>query len=188
MMNKINYFSIVGFAALYVLTVFATAFLGFLHPVCWVELPVIAALFGGFSYLCVATRWQRFGAGTLLGAAFGLFLLATGEAGLQAFAIATVAGLLSDVVRQYAGSTSKRGVLLSYPILAVGVIGWILPLWTRTQWYHDGAVEEMGADYAEGLMTFANWWMLLVVILSTIIIGYIGIRLAITWLKDTALK
>ena len=187
-MNKINYFSIVGFAALYVLTVFATAFIGFLHPVCWVELPVIAALFGGFSYLCVAARWQRFGAGTLLGAAFGLFLLATGEAGLQAFMIATVAGLLSDVVRQYAGRTSKKGVLLAYPILTVGVIGWILPLWTHTQWYHDGAVEEMGADYAESLMTFAHWWMLLVVILSTIIIGYIGISLAITWLKGTRLK
>ena len=82
-MNKINYFSIVGFTALYVLTVFATAFLGFIHPVCWVELPVLAALLGGFSYLCVAARWQRFGAGTLLGLAFGLFLLATGEGGLQ---------------------------------------------------------------------------------------------------------
>ena len=187
-MNKINYFSIVGFTALYVLTVFATAFLGFLHPVCWVELPVIAALFGGFSYLCVAARWQRFGAGTLLGIAFGLFLLVTGEAGLQAFIIAAVAGLLSDVVRQYAGSTSKKGVLMAYPILAVDIIGWILPLWTRTQRYHYGAVEEMGADYAEGLMTFANWWMLLVVILSTIIIGYIGIRLATTWMKGTELK
>jgi hypothetical protein len=46
----------------------------------------------------------------------------------------------------------------------------------------------MGADYAEGLMTFAHWWMFWVVILSTIIIGYIGIRLAITWMKDTGLK
>lgn len=187
-MNKINYFSIVGFTALYVLTVFATAFLGFIHPVCWVELPVLAALLGGFSYLCVAARWQRFGAGTLLGLAFGLFLLATGEGGLQAFVIAAIAGLLSDVVRQIVGNTSKKGVLLAYPILAVGVIGWILPLWTRTQWYHYGAVEEMGADYAEGLMTFAHWWMFWVVILSTIIIGYIGIRLAITWMKDTGLK
>ena len=66
-MNKINYFSIVGFIALYVVTVFAPAFLGFFHPVCWAGFPVIAALLGAFSYYCVASRWQRFGAGTLLG-------------------------------------------------------------------------------------------------------------------------
>ena len=40
------------------------------------------------------------------------------------------------VVTVFAGSTSKKGALLAYPVLPVGVIGWILPLWTRTQWYH----------------------------------------------------
>ena len=180
-MKKINYFSIAGFTALYVVTVFATAFLGFLHPLCWVGFPVVAALLGAFSYLCVASPWQRFGAGTLLGLALGLFLLATGEGGLPAFAIAIIAGLLSDVLRLFAGNTSKKGTAIAFPVLSLGVIGWILPLWTRTQWYHDGAVEEMGTDYAEGLMPLAQWWVLLLLVIATMVVGYIGIRLAINF-------
>ena len=187
-MKKINYFSIVGFTALYVVTVFATAFLGFLHPLCWVGFPVVAALLGAFSYLCVASHWQRFGAGALLGLAFGLFLLATGEGGLPAFATAIIAGLLSDVLRLFVGNTSKKGATIAYPVLSLGVIGWILPLWTRTQWYHDGAVEEMGVDYAEGLMPLAQWWVFLLLVIATMVVGYIGIRLAISWLKSTVLR
>ena len=71
-MKKINYFSILGFTALYVITVFATAFLGYLHPFCWVGFPALAALLGAYSYYHVAQRWPKFGAGTLLGShAFG---------------------------------------------------------------------------------------------------------------------
>jgi len=33
---------------------------------------------------------------------------------------------------------------LAYPILSIGVIAWILPLWTRTEWYYQGAAEELG--------------------------------------------
>ena len=185
-MKKIYYFSIVPPTALYVVTVFATAFLGFLHPLCWVGFPVVAAILGAPSYLCVASRWQRFGVGTLLPLALALFLLATGEGGLLAFVIAIVAGLLSDVLRLFAGNTSKKGTTIAYPILSLGVIGWILPLWTRTQWYHEGAVEEMGADYAEGLMPLAQWWVLLLLVIATMVVGYSGIRLAISWLKGTA--
>lgn len=187
-MKKINYFSIVGFTALYVVAVFATAFLGFFHPLCWVGFPVVAALLGAFSYLCVASHWQQFGAGTLIGLAFGLFLLATGEGGLLAVIVAIISGLLSDVLRLFAGNTSRKGATIAYPTLSLGVIGWILPLWTRTQWYHNGAVEEMGVDYAEGLMPLAQWWVLLLLIIATMLVGYIGIRHAICWLKDTVSK
>ena len=187
-MKKINYFSIVGFTALYVVTVFATAFLGFLHPVCWAGFPVVAALLGAFSYLCAASRWQGFGAGAFLGLALGLFLLATREGGLSVAIITIVAGLLSDVVRLFAGLTSKKGAVMAYPVLSIGVIGWILPLWTRPQWYHDGAVEEMGFEYAEGLMPLAQWWVLLLLIIATMAFGYIGIRLVISWMKGTASK
>ena len=108
-------------------------------------------------------------------------MLATGEGGLPAFVIAIIAGLLSDVLRPFAGNTSKKGTTIAYPVLSLGVIGWIQPLWTRTQWYHDGTVEEMGADYAEGLMPLAQWWVLLLLVIATMAVGYIGIRLAINF-------
>lgn len=171
-MKKINYSCIVGFVALYVVTVFATAFLGYLHPLCWVGFPALAALLGAYSYYHVAQRWQQFGAGTLLGLAFGLLLLVTGEGDALSLGIMTAAGVASDIVRKMTDRPAY-----AYPVLAIGVISWLLPLWTRTQWYHDGAAEELGIDYAEGLMLLANWWGLLLVIIVTALMGYIGIRL-----------
>ena len=106
-MNKINYFSILGFTALYVVMVFGTA-----------------------------------------------------------------AGVVSDIVRKLTDRLDY-----AYPILAIGVISWLLPLWTRTQWYYDGAAEELGNDYADGLMLLANWWGLLLITAVTTFMGYIGIRL-----------
>lgn len=178
-MNKINYFSILGFTALYVVTVFATAFFGYLHPFCWVGFPALAALLGAYSYYHVAMRWPKFGAGTLLGLVFGLFLLVTGEGDVLTLGIMTVAGVVSDIVCKL---TSRLGY--AYPVLAIGVISWLLPLWTRTQWYHDGAAEELGNDYADGLMLLANWWGLLLITAVTAFMGYLGIRLVARCIKS----
>jgi len=177
-MRKINYLPILGYAILYVVTVFATAFLGYLSPYAWVFFPVIAALLGAFSYYSAAVRWQKFGVGTLLAFLLAAFLLAVGECDLSETLLMLLAGVLSDVVRQLIGNTSLKGQSLAYPILSIGVIAWILPLWTRTEWYYQGAAEELGIDYAKGLVMFANPWGLIAVILTTAIAGYVGIKFA----------
>ena len=177
-MNKINYFRILGLTVLYVVTVFATAFLGYLSPYAWVFFPVIAALVGAFSYYLIAVKWQKFGVGTLLALLLSVVLLATGECDLQNALLILLAGVLSDVVRQMVGCTKKKGIYLAYPVLSIGVISWILPLWTRTEWYYNGAAEELGVDYANGLMTFSSTWGLLFVVLTTAIAGFVGIQFA----------
>ena len=177
-MSRISYLQIPGFAVLYVLTTFTTAFLGFLAPWAWVFFPFVAALLGALSYYCAAIRWKKFGVGTLLAAVLAAFLLAVGECDLSKALLILLAGVISDVVRQLIGHTTLRGQLLAYPILSIGVIAWILPLWTRTEWYYQGATEEIGVDYANGLMTFASPWWLVAVILTTAVAGYVGIRFA----------
>jgi len=168
----INYLSTAGFIALYVVTVFATAFIGYLHPLLWVGFPALAALLGAYSYYHMCLRFKHFGAGTLLGIALGLLLLVSGEGDIITFLIITAAGLISDVVLKLTNRPAY-----AYPVLAIGVISWLLPLWTRTQWYHDGAADELGIDYAEGLMLLANWWGLLLVVAVTAFMGYLGILL-----------
>ena len=177
-MNKINYFRIVGFTVLYVVTVFATAFLGFLSPYAWVFFPVIAALFGAFSYYLVAVKCQKFGVGVLFAVVLSAFLLAIGECELFGALLMLMVGVASDAVRQKVGLTSLKGISWAYPVLSIGSIVWILPLWTRTKWYCQGAAAELGIDYAKGLMTFANLGGLLVVVLLTIIVGFAGILFA----------
>lgn len=183
-MSKNSYLRILGFAALYVVTIFMTAFLGFLAPWAWVFFPVVAALIGALSYYCTAIRWQKFGVGTLLAVALAAFLLAVGECDLSKALLMLLAGVLSDVVRQLIGYSTLKGQSLAYPVLSIGVIAWILPLWTRTEWYYQGATEEIGVDYANGLMMFASPWWLLAVILTTAVAGYLGIRFASKVIKS----
>lgn len=169
-------YRIIGFTVFYVVTVFATAFLGYLSPYAWVFFPVVAALFGAFSYYLTAEKWQKFGVGSLLAIVLAAFLFAVDECDLPNALLIVLAGVGSDVVRQVVGNTSLIGKSLAYPILSIGVIAWILPLWTRTEWYYNGAAEELGLDYAEGLMQFASPWGLLVVVLTTAVAGFVGIQ------------
>ena len=89
-----------------------------------------------------------------------------------------LAGVISDVIRQIIGNTTLKGQAWAYPILSIGVIAWILPLWTRTEWYYQGATEELGVDYAKGLMMFASPWGLIAVVLTIAIAGFVGIQFA----------
>lgn len=175
MKNTVNSFRIAGYVVLYVVTIFATAFLGFLHPICWAGLPVVAALLAAFSYYGLAQYWRFFGAGTLLSLALSLFLCATGELEVRESVIMVAFGFLSDIVRQYVGISSLKGLLVAYPILSLGDISWVYKLWTNTDWYYDGAVEEMGLEYAEGLMAFAHWWVFALVVILTLVMSYLGV-------------
>ncbi|MCR4853907.1 MAG: MptD family putative ECF transporter S component [Prevotella sp.] len=185
MKKKINYSGIVGFTVLYAASVFLTAFLGFLHPVLWVGLPVLAAFVGAFSYFKVADQLQCFGVGLLLSAVLAGFLLAIGEFDMHSAFMMLTAGVASDIVRQYVGNTTLKGVSWGYPVLALGVISWIHPLWARPQWYHDGAESELGADYADTLVQMSTMFHLCLVVVLTLVVGYIGIRLAAKWMKSS---
>lgn len=177
--SNINYFGIIGCAFLYAITSFVCAFLGFLSPWCWIVVfPALAAILGAPSYLWAALRWQRFGVATLFSVIFAALLLSMGEINLTQTALMVVAGVVSDAVRQIIGNNLKRGVFFAYPIQSAGVIAWLMKLWTDSEWYYQGAAEEIGADYAEGLRTLSSAWALLLVVALTLALGYIGIRIA----------
>ena len=187
-MNKsnINYLGIIGCAFLYAITSFACAFLGFLSPWCWIVVfPVLAAVLGAPSYLWAASRWQRFGVGTLFAFVLAVVLLVMGEIDVTQYLLMVVVGLASDVVRQVIGTTYKRSILLAYPVLPLGILVWLMKLWTDSEWYYQGAAEEIGADYAEGLKTLSSPWALLLVIALTLAVGFIGIRIASAKMKSS---
>ena len=184
--SNINYLGIIGCAFLYAITSFACAFLGFLSPWCWIVVfPVLAAVLGAPSYLWAASRWQRFGVGTLFAFVLAVVLLVMGEIDVTQYLLMVVVGLASDVVRQVIGTTYKRSILLAYPVLPLGILVWLMKLWTDSEWYYQGAAEEIGADYAEGLKTLSSPWALLLVIALTLAVGFIGIRIATAKMKSS---
>lgn len=144
--KKMTFWSAALFVALYFVAVFATEFIGFIHPLCWVMAPAVGALAGAFAYVWLWRRWQGFGLGTVLAAVFGLLMLAMGEMDLARLGIVVGCGLLSDLVRLRA-----KSCYITYPLLALGNIAEIIYLWTRKQWYVQGAADEMGQAYADTL-------------------------------------
>ena len=186
-MNKsnINYLGIIGCAFLYAITSFACAFLGFLSPWCWIVVfPILAAILSAPFYLWAASRWQRFGVASLFALVLAVILLVMGEIDVTQSLLMVAVGIASDVVRQAIGNTHKRSILLAYPVLPLGIIVWLMKLWTASEWYYQGAAEEIGADYADGLRTLSSIWALLLVIVLTLAVGYIGIRIAAAKMKS----
>ena len=99
MNKKLNPWAAIGVALLYFLFVFASCFIGFLHPACWAYFSVLAAILAVGPYFWLAARWQRFGVGTVLALLVCLFCLATGEAG----------GLLSKAIILGGGVLAAAG-------------------------------------------------------------------------------
>jgi len=182
--NKINYVGIIGCVVLYAVTSFASAFIGFLSPWCWIVLfPMLAAVLGAPTYLWVASRWQQFGVATVFALVLAAVLLPMGEIDFIQAALMVVAGVVSDVVRQVLGNNLKTSAFIAYPILPLGIIAWLMKLWTNSEWYYQGAAEEIGADYAEGLKTLSSTSSLIMVVILVIVAGYIAIRIAAAKMK-----
>lgn len=174
--SNINYLGIIGCAIIYSVTCFASAFIGFVNPWCWiVGFPVLAAIFGAPSYLWAASRWQRFGVATLFSVLFVALLLSMGEIYFPQCVLMIAAGMVSDTIRQLMGNKSKQAVFFAYPVLPLGVIAWFMQLWNHTEGYCLGAAEEISIDYAEGLKALSSVWVLFMVIALTLVVAYIAI-------------
>ena len=179
-----NYLGIIGCAILYAVTSFACAFLGFLSPWCWIVVfPVLAAVLGALSYLWAASRWQHFGLGTLFALVLAVILQAVGEIDFTQTLLMVAVGIISDMVRLTIGPTYKRSILLAYPILPLGILAWLMKLWTASEWYYQGAAEEISPDYAEGLKTLSSLWALALVFVLVLILGYTAINI-VTAIKN----
>ncbi|MCR4860046.1 MAG: MptD family putative ECF transporter S component [Bacteroidales bacterium] len=176
--NSLKWWQVPAMGLLYLVFVFASCFIGFLHPVCWAYFSVLAALVAAGPYFWLAARWQKFGVGTFLALLVCLFCLLSGEGGGTLSKVVILGGgILSDLVRLVVGNASIKGVRTAYPLLAIGNIGWIISLWTRPEWYYEGAIEEMGAAYADGITALQTTGHLIAVIALTALVAVLAIAL-----------
>jgi len=176
--KSLKWWQALGMGLLYVVLVLAASFTGFAHPVCWAYFTVLAALLGVGPYYWLAARWQKFGVGTFLALMLLLFCVATGEAkGSLSRGIMLAGGVVADLVRMLVGNTTKKGLYASYPFLALGSIGWIVRLWATPEWYVQGALEEMGQTYADGIAQLQTPGHLVAVILLTVAVAVLAVWL-----------
>lgn len=171
--KKLTFWGATGFVALYFVAVFAAEFIGFAHPVCWMLAPALGALLGALPYRWLSLRWHKFGLGMVLAAVFGLVMMAMGEVDLTCLAVIIGFGVLSDLVRM---GVKKDGI--TYPILALGNIAEIIYLWTRKEWYLQGAAEEMGQAYADAMASLQNTLWFVVALVAIVVAAECGLWIA----------
>jgi len=169
MSKRLTFWAAALFTILYFTVVFASAFIGFISPACWIFFPSLAALVAAFPYRWLALRWKHFGLGTVLATMVAVLCLVMGEMDILQAGVVIGFGLLSDLVA-FSGKD-----WLSYPVLAIGNTAWIMKLWTETDWYYNGAINEMGQEYADGLLPFATPCWCCIAIAATIIMAEIGL-------------
>ena len=168
--KKLTLLGAAGFAVLYFVAVFAAAFIGFLHPVCWLLAPALGALLAAYPYRWLSLRWHGFGLGTTLSAVFGLLMLAMGEFDVARLAICVGFGLLSDIVRLGVKRDS-----VTYPLLALGNIASIIYMWTRKAWYLQGAADECGQAYADAMAPLQSTLWLMIAIIAIVVAAECGL-------------
>lgn len=176
--KTITWWQFLCMGLLYIVLVLAASFTGYLNPTCWAYYSVPAALLAVGPYYWLSARWQKFGAGTFMALMLLLFCIATGEAkGLLPRIMMLGGGVLADVIRIWVGQDSKKGLYAAYPLLAIGNIGWVIRIWSTPDWYIQGAIDEMGQTYADGIAQLQTPGHLITVIILTAAVAAVSILL-----------
>ena len=170
----------VGMFLIYFVIVFACEFLGFLSPLLWVYFGVLAALLAAAPVMAAASKSDKIGTIALFPIIYLLIMLLLGEVSQPiVFICVILVSILAEVVRKLVGSKKQLSLRLGYAVAALAPGMYLLPLWTKTDWYYEGAVEEMGSQaYADSLMKFATPLGLIALIVLCFAVGYLGALIA----------
>lgn len=160
----------------YMVLVSIPSFLGYLSPMLWVCYPVVSAFLCAAPVMLAGKRWLKFGAVCIFPLIFAVLMIAMGEITFVESIVAVIAiPLLAELVRGIVGYGNQKGLRISYAIAAVAPALQLLPLWTCPEWYYAGALEEMGSeDYANSLMAMSTPFYLILLIVLTLIVGWLG--------------
>lgn len=167
------------FSAVYFVINFAFMLTGGLHPMMWILMPGLIALFAGIPFLMMCAKVQKPGAVLLMGIITGLIYFVTGQFTVLILTTFAIACCLAELVRFISGYSSFSGNAAAYVFFSLGMIGSPLPIWTmRDQFLAQISKQGMPADYVNTLRTVSSPTMLVVLIASPVVLGILGALLA----------
>lgn len=167
------------FSAIYFVINFIFMLLGGIHPVLWVMMPGLIALFTGVPYMILASKVQKPGAVLIMGIITGLIYYVTGMFTVVILISFASACVLAEIVRLIAKYKSFAGNTVSFAIFSVGMIGSPLPLWLfKDSFFTQISEQGMSADYLSILSNLATDWMLVIMILAPVVLGGVGALIA----------
>lgn len=163
------------FSALYFVINFAFMLVSGLHPMLWILMPALIAIFAGIPFLLMCAKVWKPGAVLLMGLITGLIYFATGQFTLIILVTFVIGCGLGELIRACTHYGSFAGNSLAYVAFSLGMIGSPLPVWImRKDFLAQISAQGMPADYVDTLTAVSSKGMLIVMILATVIGAVIG--------------
>lgn len=163
------------FSAIYFVINFVFMLLSAIHPMLWILMPGLIAMFTGIPFLLMCAKVQKPGAVLLMGIITGLIYYLTGMFTviiMISFLIACGLAEFSRVVTRYTG---EKGNFTAFVLFSLGMTGSPLPLWlTRDSFFAQLSSQGMPVDYIETLNAASSPAMLVVLFSAPVIGAVLG--------------
>ena len=166
------------FSAIYFVINFAFMLLSGLHPLLWILMPGLIAIFAGIPFLMMCTKVPKTGAVVLMGFITALIYFVTGQFTVVILIAFAVSCILAELCRICSHYRSFRGNALA-SVFSLGMIGSPLPVWImRDSFLAQISQQGMPEAYVSTLAALTSPGMIVVLVGAPIIGAILGILLA----------
>lgn len=167
------------FSAIYFVINFIFMLCGGIHPVLWMLMPGLIAVFAGIPFLLMAVKVQKTGAVLLMGLITGLIYFATGQFTVVILISMVISCGLAELTRYLTKYKSFQGNALSYLFFSYGMVGSPLPIWLFKESFLTQIRDQgMPADYVEAVEALSSNYMLVILFVAPAIGAVIGAFIA----------
>ena len=170
------------FSVIYFVMFTISGILGYI-PLCVVILPLIAGVLGGIPFVLFTLKEQKFGAVTLMGLITWFLTFLVGQTWMSIL-FGLVFGFLGDLIMKSGNYKSWKKNVLGYSVFTLWTVGTMLPMWIMRETFFAGYRENGGTDaYIDAVMKLTPNYMILVVIITALVGGFLGASLGKAVLK-----
>lgn len=163
------------FSAIYFVINFIFMLLSGLHPILWILMPALIALFSGIPFMLMCAKVQKPGAVLLMGLITGLIYFVTGQFTIVILVSFVIACVLGEVTRVFSKYNSFKGNALAFIFFSLGMTGSPLPVWLMRDSFIAQITEQgMPDSYISALKAVSSPAMLVVMFVAPIICALIG--------------
>ena len=167
------------FSAIYFVINFAFMLMSGFHPMIWILMPALIALFTGIPFMLMCAKVQKPGAVILMGLITGLLYFVTGQFTVVILVTFVVGCGLGEIARAVTKYNSFKGNTISFALFSLGMVGSPLPIWIMRDSFLAQITEQgMPADYVATLEAVSSPAMLIVMVAAPVVTAVIGAVIA----------
>lgn len=167
------------FSAIYFVINFAFMLMSGFHPMIWILMPALIALFTGIPFMLMCAKVQKPGAVILMGLITGLLYFVTGQFTVVILVTFVVGCGLGEIARAVTKYCSFKGNTISFALFSLGMEGSPLPIWIMRDSFLAQITEQgMPADYVATLEAVSSPAMLIVMVAAPVVTALIGAVIA----------